>query len=106
MSENWKISLSGWSLPPGMISSFLIIFPNILSVEGEDDEDTIDIKIPIKMNLKNAIEEVEKQILQNAAIKHKTTRQIAKALGVSQPTIVRQMNRYNIQSAQDEEPDS
>lgn len=78
----------------------------ITSVEGEDDEDTIDIKIPIKMNLKNAIEEVEKQILQNAAIKHKTTRQIAKALGVSQPTIVRKMNRYNIQSAQDEEPDS
>ncbi|HHY90675.1 MAG TPA: sigma 54-interacting transcriptional regulator [Clostridiales bacterium] len=85
--------------------------PKYITAAEEDDsdknnEDIADIKIPIKINLKDAIEEVEKQILQTAAAKYKTTRQIAKALGVSQPTIVRKMNRYNIQAAQEEEFDS
>lgn len=69
--------------------------PNYILHDKKDDSN---IKIPVMMNLKNAIEEVEKQIIQNAVIKHKTTREIAKALGVSQPTIVRKINRYHIKA--------
>lgn len=55
-----------------------------------------DIAIPSALNLKAATEELERQILLNAIKKYKTTREVAKALKVSQPTIVRKMNRYNI----------
>ncbi|WZL74124.1 sigma 54-interacting transcriptional regulator [Clostridiaceae bacterium 35-E11] len=64
----------------------------------QDKKDDANIRIPVMMDLKSAIEEVEKQIIQNAVIKHKTTREVAKALGVSQPTIVRKMNRYQIKA--------
>jgi len=60
------------------------------------EESTSDIKIPAMLNLKEAIEEVEKQIIQSAVVKYKTTRKVAKILGVSQPTIVRKINRYGI----------
>ena len=60
------------------------------------EENTSDIKIPAMMHLKDAIEEVEKQIIQSAVAKYKTTREVAKVLGVSQPTIVRKINRYGI----------
>ena len=65
------------------------IFENTRNTRGE-------ITLSPIMNLKKALEETEKQILKNAAEKYKTTRQIAKALGVSQPTIVRKMQRYGI----------
>ncbi|SES76373.1 PAS domain S-box-containing protein [Natronincola peptidivorans] len=47
-------------------------------------------------NLKDTLEEIEKQIIHKAVIKYKTTREVAKALGVSQPTIVRKMNKFKI----------
>ncbi len=65
------------------------IFENTRNMRGE-------ITLSPIMNLKKALEETEKQILKNATEKYKTTRQIAKALGVSQPTIVRKMQRYDI----------
>ena len=61
-----------------------------------NEDNTSDIKIPAMMHLKAAIEEVEKQIIQSAVAKYKTTREVAKVLGVSQPTIVRKINRYGI----------
>ncbi|OGO79058.1 MAG: hypothetical protein A2Y23_11235 [Clostridiales bacterium GWB2_37_7] len=48
------------------------------------------------MSLKDATEEIEKQVILGAIKKHKTTRAVAKALKVSQPTIVRKMSKYNI----------
>ena len=47
-------------------------------------------------NLTKALNEAEMHILNNAAEKYKTTRQIAKALGVSQPTIVRKLRKHHI----------
>ena len=46
--------------------------------------------------LKKAVQEVESQLLALALHKYKTTRKIAKALGVNQSTIVRKINNYNI----------
>jgi PAS domain S-box-containing protein len=67
--------------------------PNYI-LHGEDN--TADITIPLRTGLKDAVEEVEKRIILNAITKYKTTRSAAKALGVSQPTIVRKMSRYKI----------
>ena len=48
------------------------------------------------MPLKKAVEETEKQILSNALLKYKTTRKMAKALGVNQTTIMRKLHKYNL----------
>ncbi|MHB1394808.1 MAG: sigma-54 interaction domain-containing protein [Clostridia bacterium] len=55
-----------------------------------------DIAIPSVMSLQDATEEVERQIIANAVKKYKTTREMAKALKVSQPTIVRKMSKYHL----------
>jgi len=48
------------------------------------------------IKLKDAVREVEKQIIQKAFAKYRTTRKVARALGVSQPTIVRKIKKYRI----------
>ena len=58
-------------------------------------DNSLDIAIPSVMSLKDATEEVERQIILNAAKKYKTTREVARALKVSQPTIVRKMSKYH-----------
>lgn len=57
-------------------------------------ENSTDIVIPSMMSLKEATEELEKQIIMNAVKKYRTTREVAKVLEVSQPTIVRKINKY------------
>jgi TyrR family helix-turn-helix protein len=52
-------------------------------------------------SLPEAVAEVEKELLESALKKHRSTRIAAKALGVSQPTVVRKMNKYGIQSRSD-----
>lgn len=47
-------------------------------------------------SLKNAIDQAEREILIKALDQYKTTRAMAKALGVSQPTIVRKLQKYAI----------
>lgn len=47
-------------------------------------------------SLKEALDHAEKEILLKAAEKYKTTRSIAKVLGVSQPTIVRKLQKYHL----------
>ncbi|MFC4801417.1 sigma-54 interaction domain-containing protein [Neobacillus sp. GCM10023253] len=48
------------------------------------------------MPLKQAVEETERQVLSYALSKYKTTRKIAKALGVNQTTIMRKLHKYNL----------
>lgn len=87
--ERLIITTKGTTILPDNLPSY--IFEKTRSTSGEIT------LLPI-MNLNKALEETEKQIIKNAADKYKTTRQIAKALGVSQPTIVRKMNKYDIKS--------
>lgn len=42
------------------------------------------------------MEEVEKQVLEQAKKKHKTTVKVAKELGISQPSVVRKLKKYGI----------
>lgn len=52
--------------------------------------------IPAEKGLKAALDHAEREILLKAQKQHKTTRAMAKALGVSQPTIVRKFRKYQI----------
>jgi len=52
-------------------------------------------------SLAEAVEEVEKELLESALKKHGSTRTVAKVLGVSQPTVVRKMSKYGIKSKSD-----
>lgn len=47
-------------------------------------------------SLKAAVEKTEEQVLREAASKYGSTRAVAKALDISQPTAVRKLNKYGI----------
>ncbi len=47
-------------------------------------------------NIKKAVEDLEKKLLIKARKKVKTTRKMASILGISQATVVRKLNKYNI----------
>lgn len=68
--------------------------PIFLYPAEETGEDML--KLPPKSNLKQALAHAEQEILLKALEKHKSTRAMAKALGVSQPTIVRKLQKYQI----------
>lgn len=48
------------------------------------------------LSLKEAVEQTEKQLLEQALKKCKTTRELAKALNVSQTTIMRKLKKYRL----------
>ncbi len=49
-------------------------------------------------NLYEAVAQYEKELLQQALAKHGSTYKVAKALGISQPTVVRKIQKHRIQS--------
>ena len=55
-----------------------------------------EINITQNTSLKDALDEAEKQILSAALAKHRTTREMAKVLGISQPTVVRKLSKHGI----------
>jgi TyrR family helix-turn-helix protein/PAS domain S-box-containing protein len=55
------------------------------------------------MPLEKAIEQVERNLLQKAREKYKSSRKIAQALQVDQSTVVRKMKKYGLASQNDEE---
>jgi TyrR family helix-turn-helix protein/PAS domain S-box-containing protein len=69
---------------------------NLPSYIFESTRSPGEIDIPHVTNLTKALNEAEKQILVSASMRYPTTRQIARALGVSQPTIVRKLKKYKI----------
>ncbi len=73
-----------------------ILPQNLPEYFADQVNSSTEIAISAMMSLKDATEELEKQILANAVKKYKTTREIAKALKVSQPTIVRKMGKYRM----------
>ncbi len=50
------------------------------------------------ITLEQAVSNLEKQLIYKALRSYRSTRKAAEALGVSQPTIVRKANKYNIKS--------
>ena len=50
----------------------------------------------VSLTLADAMEKAEKSILEKALADYGSTRAMAKALQVSQPTIVRKLHKYNL----------
>lgn len=46
--------------------------------------------------LKQALEETEKQLLENTLKKYRTSRQISRVIGIDQSTVVRKLNKYGL----------
>ena len=83
--ERLIITTKGNTILPENLPSFILETTNI------DASD-----IPSGKSLKDALDFAEKEILTKALEKYKTTRAMAKVLGVSQPTIVRKLQKYHI----------
>lgn len=73
-----------------------ILPQNLPSFIHEAAKGTHSTGIPAEKGLKAALDHAEREILLKAQKQYKTTRAIAKALGVSQPTIVRKFQKYHI----------
>jgi transcriptional regulator with PAS, ATPase and Fis domain len=84
--ERLMITTKGTTILPENLPSFIVesasIPDPVSSAEGK--------------SLKDALDHAEREILIKAAEKYKTTRAIAKALGVSQPTVVRKLQKYHL----------
>lgn len=84
--ERIVITTKGQDILPENLPSFIL---------GEDHKQK-DVRLTVRNSLKQTLEEVEKQVITAASEKYRTTREIARALDVSQPTIVRKMQKYQI----------
>ena len=54
-------------------------------------------KVKESLGLKKALAEYERDILRQARQKYRTTREIALALGISQPSVVRKLRQYSLE---------
>ena len=68
----------------------------IRSVLGESDNEDAEVKVHHIDTLEHVLEDAERQLFQMAYKKYKTTRGVAKALGISQTSAVRKLNKYII----------
>ncbi len=74
-----------------------IILPeNLPSFIHETAEGSDNPALHSGKSLKDALDHAEREILLKAQEQYKTTRAMARALGVSQPTIVRKLQKYAI----------
>lgn len=62
------------------------------------EENSIDPLFTFERNLKNNLEQVEKHLLIEAFKHCKTTYEMADYLGISQPSVIRKLKKYGIQS--------
>ncbi len=84
--ERLVITTKGTVIMPENLPSFIFE-----TAAGIDSTSVHGIK-----SLKDALDQSEREILIKALEQYKTTRAMAKALGVSQPTIVRKLQKYAI----------
>lgn len=77
-------------------SEDVIEFDSLLNYIDVNHKDMISSVVKRNGSFTERIEAVEKQMLMEAVSKCKNTREIAKLLDISQPTVVRKMKRYCI----------
>ncbi|HZK61237.1 MAG TPA: sigma 54-interacting transcriptional regulator, partial [Anaerovoracaceae bacterium] len=87
--ERLVITTRGNVIMPENIPSFIQSSVVGLSISNAED-----------FTLKEILEKAEKEMLQFSYNKHKSTRKMAKALRVSQPTVVRKLHKYGIISSE------
>lgn len=79
----------------------LVVIGDQPEITGEDVEMAIhgERVSPVKEtgNLQNMLDAYERTILENAVKNYGSSRKIAEALGVSQPTVLRKLKRLHIQ---------
>jgi TyrR family helix-turn-helix protein len=88
--ERLVITTKGTVIMPENLPSFIYE-----AATGTDSTSVHSIR-----SLKDALDQAERDILIKALEQYKTTRSIAKALGVSQPTIVRKLQKYGISDSE------
>ncbi len=91
---------------PGNIRALKNTIERLVLIGGRDSIRQQDIGIATKSHyvasaspgetLKNAVEALEREMIRQAVKQHGSTRKAAKALGVSQPTIIRKMKQLQI----------
>lgn len=91
--ERLMITTRDTTIEPGNLPSYILDY---ISVSRTNSTPT---SLGEDLNLNEALENAEKEILLTAQKKHKSSRKMAKALGVSQPTIVRKLHKHGISSA-------
>lgn len=87
--ERLVITTRGNIIMPENIPSFIQSSVVSLSISNAED-----------FTLKEVLDKAEKEMLQLSFNKHKSTRKMAKALKVSQPTVVRKLHKYGIISSE------
>lgn len=90
MIERLVITTKGAVILPENLPSFIL---------DEDEKNAIsgkDIIVNNVTNLKESLDIAEKEILLKTLEQHKTTRAMAKILGISQPTVVRKLQKHKI----------
>ena len=70
----------------------IIIFDDLPAEYEAQQENTLEIE---NQTLPDILEHVEKIVLKKAQERHRTTTEIAKQLGISQPSVVRKLKKYN-----------
>ncbi len=73
-----------------------IIDEFILTSIGKIDDRKLNKSYDEKKNLSAQVKNLEKEILEKAVLKYKTTREMAHYLGVNQSTVVRKMKKYGL----------
>jgi TyrR family helix-turn-helix protein len=53
------------------------------------------------MKLQDMMDSYERRLLESAVKKYRSSRKVAEALGVSQPTVLRKMKRLNVRAPED-----
>jgi len=75
----------------------VILKDNIPSYILDAINETKNPMLSSEKNLKEVLESTEKQYILQALRKNKTTRELSKVLGISQASVVRKLNKYNLQ---------
>ncbi len=70
--------------------------PDLLNIEDQKKAFLESIISSTDFNINRAVAELEKKMLIKAKNKFDTTRAMAELLGISQPTVVRKMKKYNL----------
>lgn len=63
-------------------------------IHSQESSETSGVKVERVMQMQEAMEEVERQLLQRAFELHKTTTKVAEALGISQPSASRKLRKW------------
>ncbi|SKC80861.1 sigma-54 interaction domain-containing protein [Maledivibacter halophilus] len=80
-----------------IVTSDITIISAEYLIEFDEEKFCYDINYSCgKGKLNEIVQNVERQVIKKASLKYKNTREMAKALGVSQPTVVRKMKKYGI----------